>query len=820
MLVLMAVAVWGEAAVAQDAGQGRPGGKPATGQSVPPPADVIIVTAAAVPRARLDSSVSVSVLDQRAIAQGVPRTTAEIFRQIPGIRSESSGGEGNANIAVRGLPVASGGAKFLQLQEDGLPVLQFGDIAFGNTDIFLRADQTVGSIQAVRGGLASTLASNAPGGVINLISKDGSANGGALGGVVSARLGLDYGEHRLDADYGGRIGPSTLFNVGGFVRTGEGPRDAGYQGNRGYQIKANLTQEFGGGYVRLYVKRLDDRAISYLPMPVAVGGSNSDPHFHSIPGFDIKSDTIQSALFTHADGLGADNRLHSTDVRDGMHPVMTTLGAEAMFKPAPGLRIEDRFRWSAARGNFVSPFPAQVASASSVASAVGQQLGGVGTGYSLAYADGPQAGSPYTASNPVMRVALFNVDVDDLGSFVNDFKLTKALGPATLTGGFYKARQKVAMTWTWSSYVMEVKGHNAALLNVVDGSGTALTHDGLYAYGVPFFGTCCQRHYDVRYDIDAPYLSGALALSRLTLDGSVRHDHLHARGSAHGTGQASDYDADGDGTITPVERSVLLIDYANRQPIDYDVGYWSWSLGANYRLSSGAALFARASRGARANADRLLYGDIRADGSARRSDAVNFVNQYELGVKYHSGPVGIYVTGFHALTQESNYEATTQTLLDRSYRATGVELEAEFRKGPILLSGGATWTDARIVHDAITPANEGHRPRRQAKLIYQGTAAYEFARGRIGVNLVGTTQSYAQDSNQLVMPGYAEVNAFALVRVLPRLDLSMEANNLFNALGFTEMEEGAIPTSGANAGYARARSINGRTVSATATYSF
>ncbi|WP_346962849.1 Plug domain-containing protein [Sphingomonas sp. S-NIH.Pt15_0812] len=60
-----------------------------------------------------------------------------MFRNIPGIRSESSGGDGNANIAIRGLPIASGGATFLQLQEDGLPVLEFRDITFDNADIFL-----------------------------------------------------------------------------------------------------------------------------------------------------------------------------------------------------------------------------------------------------------------------------------------------------------------------------------------------------------------------------------------------------------------------------------------------------------------------------------------------------------------------------------------------------------------------------------------------------------------------------------------------------------------------------------------------------------
>ena len=133
------------------------------------------------------SSVSVSSLSSDQIEVTTPRSSAEAFRSIPGIRSESSGGEGNANIAVRGLPVAAGGAKFLQIQEDGLPIVQFGDIAFGNADIFLRLDSTMASIESIRGGSASTLATNSPGGIINIISKTGESESGS----VATTIGLD-----------------------------------------------------------------------------------------------------------------------------------------------------------------------------------------------------------------------------------------------------------------------------------------------------------------------------------------------------------------------------------------------------------------------------------------------------------------------------------------------------------------------------------------------------------------------------------------------------------------------------------------------------
>ena len=52
---------------------------------------------------KLEASVSVSSLPAEELINFAPRSTAEIFRSLPGIRSESSGGGGNANITIRGI---------------------------------------------------------------------------------------------------------------------------------------------------------------------------------------------------------------------------------------------------------------------------------------------------------------------------------------------------------------------------------------------------------------------------------------------------------------------------------------------------------------------------------------------------------------------------------------------------------------------------------------------------------------------------------------------------------------------------------------------
>lgn len=766
----------------------------------------VIITASARPKTKLESSVSVSTVGAEDIQNFAPRSTAEIFRNIPGIRSESSGGEGNANIAVRGLPVASGGAKFLQLQEDGLPVMQFGDIAFGNADIFLRADSTVASIEAIRGGSASTFASNSPGGVINFISKTGEEAGGSIGTTI----GVDFNSLRTDFEYGAPFGDDWNFHVGGYYREGDSPRDPGYKASAGGQIKANLTKNFDNGYARVYVKHLDDESIGYLPMPMTSSGGN-------VQGFDALSDTTHSPYMLSNLGVDEDGNIRRSDVAEGMHPVTTSIGAEFSFDFGEDWTLTNRFRKSWTDGRFVSPFPAEVADAQGLAESIG------GVDATLSYANGPEAGNAIAdpgmlnGNGLAMRVHMFDTEYNDLGNIANDFKITKSFNDVDITFGYYLASQSIDMAWLWNSYLLEVKGDKAALLNVRDAGNSLVTENGLIAYGVPAWGNCCTRHYDVDYDIKAPYVSAEWMIGDLTIDASLRHDSGDASGSYTGSSQQV-VDVNGDGTISTPEQSVSVVDATTAKPVDYDWSYTSYSVGANYMLNNDLALFGRYSHGGRANADRLLFGpNLLADGSLLDDEAaVDEVDQFEFGAKYRGEDFGIFVTAFYAETQEQNFEATSQTFFDREYEALGIEFEGSYQLGNFNLTGTATWTDAEIVSDQLNPGVEGNTPRRQADVIYALTPSYNTERYSFGANIVGTTDAYAQDNNDLKFDGYAQVNAFAHYYFDSGVSVSLNINNLFDESGLTEAEEGSVPANNV----IRARSINGRTSTVSLKYEF
>ncbi|MBA4008600.1 MAG: TonB-dependent receptor [Erythrobacter sp.] len=784
----------------------------------------IIVTAVARGQNRIESSVSVSAIGADEITKLNAPSSADLIRQIPGIRSEASGGEGNANIAVRGIPVSTGGARYIQLQEDGLPILEFGDIIFGNADNFLRADRSVARVEAVRGGSASTFASNAPGAVINFISKTGKQEGGAIQGSV----GLDFETYRLDFDYGAPLAEDLYFHVGGFYRTGEGPRDIGYNGYDGGQIKANITKEFDGGYIRFSAKYLDDTTPTILPQPVRVTGSNGSPSYQAIPGFDPRTDSLYSPFLGQAVTLDGSNNPATFDFRDGLSVQSFAFGIESEIDVGGGWTLTNRFRFADNSGGFLSPFPAGADSAQAVANSVG------GAGSTILFATGPNAGqvaNPATigGNGLLTNVVVFNTRLNSLDNVTNDFRVNKEFdlggGSLNFTSGFYLSRQTIDTDWLWTSHVQTVQGDGqAVLVDIRNAGGQLLTQNGAVAFSASFFGNCCRRSYDVDYSTYAPFASLSFEVGRLTLDASIRYDFGDASGTitgsdtGFGTGIAS-FDINGDGTISTAETQTAVLPLGNARPVNYSFDYFSYSLGANYLVTDDLGVFARYSRGGRHTADRSLFSPAvsTTDGSLPGGDAgvIATVNQLEVGAKYQSGGIGFYATGFFAKTEETNVELAPLELFDSTFEAFGIELEGSYRTGPFSLTAGVTWTDAEI-QDALDASTIGNTPRRQADFVYQATAQYESDLFTLGANVVGTTDSFTQDSNQLTLPAYTQVNAFVAFRPIDRIEVGLNAQNLFNTEGFTEAEEGSIPANG----LVRARSIAGRTVLATVRFDF
>ncbi len=776
--------------------------------------DEVMVTGVVNQKSALESSVAMTTIKPKFLDEFGAVTTAEMFKAIPGIRSESSGGEGNANIAVRGVPVASGGSKFLLLQEDGLPVLQFGDIAFGNSDIFLRADQTVGRVEAIKGGSASTFASNSPAGIINFISKTGDTKGGSLGTTLAA----NYKSFRTDFEYGAPINDDLTFHIGGFYRQGRGPRDPGYTANSGGQIKANITKKFEKGYARLYFKYLNDKAISYMPMPVAVTGTADNPEYKSVAGFDLLTGALQSSEFRKINSTDGYGNARTSDMSNGMHPVSTAVGGELSYNFGETWQLKEKFRMSYTNGTFNSPFPAQVGNANDIATDI------AGSGYSLSYANGTNAGTTLSSSEIsnlnnnglLMRIHLFDVEMDNLNNFTNDIYLTQRVDKMKATLGYYKAYQKIGMTWLFQTYLTDVSDKGTHLMNISNSAGQNLSENGLISYGTPTWGNL-TREYDMSYNIDAPYFNMEYELSdNINVDGSVRYDFGNASGY-YLENNTSAVDVNGDGEISLVEEEVPVLNKNNPNNVDYNFGYLSYSFGVNYKLNDDKAVYARYSAGGRANADRLLYTPFIEDGKTIDGLDADRISQYELGYKYKSPKVGVIATGFYTRINEQNLEF--EKIINKEFQTMGVELEVVAQLGKLNITSGATFTKAEILK-SLTASEEGNTPRRVPDLLYNINPSYPLLKNKLvlGCSLVGTTKVYAQDDNEMILPGYVYLNAFASYTLAKGLTLRANVNNLTNTLGFTEMEGDSFVNNSTN--YFRARPITGTASTISLTFKF
>lgn len=792
----------------------------------------MVTTGVARARDRLDSATSTSSLAENEIAKLAPRSLDDLVRNIPGIRVEGGAGDALNAYTIRGLPLVNGGAKYLQLQEDGLPVLEFGDLANMGPDAFIRADLNVGSVDSIRGGSASTFASNAPGGVLNLISKTGDVEGGS----VQLSAGLNYESNRVDFDYGGHLGEGWRFHAGGFYRQGEGPRDTGFTSARGGQIKFNVTKEFSGGYIRLYGKVLDDKTPVYIASPMAIGGTNDKPTYDALPNFDAVKDTMMSRNITSLTTVDEAGNVVTNDIQNGYHAKAKSLGLETQFKLG-GWSITERFRYSDMSGQVDTYDPQLQIAAGPI------MLGYFVPGGSLQYASGPNKGqtiNPATVSGTgqLSLTTIGHTDIKSLQNVTNDLRAGRVWevggGDLTTTVGLYKSYQKIDRDYYGAVVIQDiVGGGNSALIDVLNADGSYAFRNGVFSYDDSLNH---KRRINVDYDVLAPYGSINFHKGKVAIGASVRYDRGKVSGNiaqANASTPPFNFDVDGNGIPDRAElgasssapAGIPYIGAGASQPVHYTYDYVSYSAGINYRVADSLALFARHSLGGRAGADALLFSPAisATTGALLNQQAGNdSVRQTEAGVKYRNGGITLNLTGFYATTRGTYLPnipdylgIKTPTLVSRSYRTYGAEFEGSLRRGAFSVAGSATLTGGEI-KAAENPALVGNTPRRQPTLMYSVTPQYDVERFTIGANVVGQTSSYADDVDLLKMPGYTTVGLFAQYRPVDRLVLGVNVSNLFDTKAITEVNSTQVPASGV----ATVRTLYGRLVSTSVRFFF
>lgn len=792
----------------------------------------VVITATSQAKSKMRSSVSVTDVDGEQIQNLGARSEAEVLLLIPGIRTNPDAGPGgNSNISVRGLPISSGGSKYVQMQEDGLPTVQFGDMNFSNNDYWIRFDNNVDRIQTLRGGSSSVFASHAPGAVINYISKTGKQKGGSIG----LTRGLNFNETRVDGDYGAKLAPDLYYHFGGYYRQGEGARHSTPNSLLGYQLKGNVTKEFNGGkgYIRASFKLLDEHApTTPQTFVLASQSGNTIGGFSKVPGYDGSRDSQYSIYNASVPVIDPLTGVRSnSSLTDGITVNSKSVGLEFHNELANGFTVDNKFRLS----NNSGAFQAQFWDVKTLANLIGN------SGNTARYFNGPRTGQVVTAANLqtglVSQGAAINTQTPDMGNMVNDLSVSKQikLDAATLDlrGGLFYSRQNVVQRWAISERVMEV-GRDGAIIDLFDPTGAALTTAGLTGYNNQW--GCCARDVDARFTTTAPYASLNAAMGQFDADIGVRREKFSANGS-YASGNPGAFDVNGDGRITGAERNVYRIDpNAPRGLVNYSINYTNYSLGLNYRLSDDLSTFVRHSKGNRAIADRLLFssnidavtGALTAGG---RTAALAPVKQSEVGAKYRGradwGSYGISATYFKSSTTEFDFDQTRQDnpnlpnyqgpkLNVLSYKADGIELETAGVVGNLGLNINVVYSNEKMTGNLGDPSMIGKTSSGVPKWRYTISPRYMLGDLTFGATVRGQGQVFQDAANTVKIRGHYIVNAFASYDFGNGLVGSVNINNLFDKL---------YPTSGG--GFVGGSTTvfgagmeTGRTISASVKYVF
>ena len=264
----------------------------------------------------LEASVPVTIIDSDTILEQAPRNIADAFINIPSMQIDNGAGNNDNQYRFRG--VGAGGTQFLELEEDGIPIMRDAP------DFLYRVHNGIDSIDVIRGGNSPILRTAAIGAVIDFRYKEGSLDGHE--GDIYFQ-GSDFDQRRVEGWLGGPLTDNISYSLSGYYTTDNGIREVDFAANEGYNLHGSLKYHFedDSGYFKVSARRLDESAIVYLAVPLTGSANNPQP----FPGGpDITTGSILSneiALSTSFSAPGEPSRL---DLRDGSLSKMNYLGSE------------------------------------------------------------------------------------------------------------------------------------------------------------------------------------------------------------------------------------------------------------------------------------------------------------------------------------------------------------------------------------------------------------------------------------------------------------------------------------------------------------
>lgn len=798
----------------------------------------VIVTGVFDKRTRMESSVAISTLSAKQFDKLAISSAADLLKNIPGVFVNTSLGEIRNTVYSRGVSVGSNdgasGYYYVSMQEDGLPVT---NATFGNygPDYFLRTDATLGKLEAVRGGTASILGNNAPGGIFNYVSKTG---GKEFTGEIRAKYGLEgNGQnpfYRTDVNFGGPLSKdkSLTYNIGGFYRQADGARYPGYPMNNGGQVKANLVKNYKSGSLKFYAKYLNDHNAWFEFLPT-IGFTNP-----TLPAGVTQTNTVLipsvQADFTIND---TGKKVHF-DSRDKIHSIDKSIGLNWEQSIGEGLTIENKARYSDKSSVWNTTAVAYPFAADGlVFYAIPGLLGQFGTYSYKDLASGTQFGSITQAPNIVNgNFAGFNF-IDNgsnfpgasiqknslyfnplfysdnrMKEFIDQFTITKKVKDMSFTGGLFYANsnldrlsstdagiafsQMTSPRPTLTAITLAgFDGNTYQITNpngVIGGSGKSVAVNVITAsqqQTALFFGhnwtvsSALNFDWGVRYEKVAYSGTNQIATSTPSSTGGTDGNPL------------TFYD-NSSGKIT------AKYNYDN-----LSVNTFSFSGGLNYKFADEQAVYGRFSQGSKAPDLDMFVTVNTAFGAANLNPIAQKIQQFEIGYKVKSGNTNLFVTPFYSILSNVPQQVQGQETVDLSstyntpvlynkFTTMGVEIEANhsFTKN-LSLRAVATFQSSKATEYKtwILGANgkaddkiqdfSGNETDNNASVIIRISPTYTKGNFYSSLDFSYMGKRAANVANTFSLPAFSQSNLNLGYNLNAKWQLQANINNIFNQNG-------------------------------------
>lgn len=781
----------------------------------------IIVTGVFDKRKKMEASVAITTINATFINKMAPASAADLLKNVSGVYVNSALGEIRNTVYSRGVSVGSNdgasGYYYVSMQEDGLPVT---NATYGNygPDYFLRPDATLGRLEAVKGGTASILGANAPGGIFNYIMKEG---GNKTAGEVATKFGLEgdgkNNFYRTDFNIGGPLGKNWFWNAGGFYRYDEGNRYPGYPMNKGGQFRANVVKKYATGSLKLYAKYLNDHN-GWSEFTPTVGFTDPKP----APGFSITSSVLMPSIQQNLP-INKTGQVATYNNRDLIHSIDKSFGLNWEQRLGSGWTFNNAMRYSdktAVWNTNAVVYP--VAMDDLVTYAILGLLGAPGTYSIKSQRTGTELASITSYSgfdfnvnhselpgsevspNSLFFEPVFYVD-NKVKELLDQFSLTKKMKDMSFTfGGFY-GHSKIDRLNSFGGVALGTIQDRPELVNITrtnqDGTIAMVTNSNGVT-GVAGGGFSIAHA--TQSQLALFFGHNWQIAPALNLDWGVRYESMQVKG--YNSPSVSNQDENGGLDGNPL----TLYDNAygttpNTFNFDKTVNTFSYSAGLNYKISNQFSLYGRYSEGNKAP-DLDMYFNATSDFLAKSLNPLaQKVSQLEFGVKARTGDLNLFVTPFYSVLSNvssvQNFQNADQTfygtpLVYNKYRTYGVEVEADYAfakhfnlRGVLTLQKSKavdyhTWlsNDFGPEDDSLVSFS-GNEVDNIARTIFNITPSYNLDRFYAQLTWAFMGKRQANVANAFQLPSFSQFNFSTGYDVTKNFRLGLVINNLFNTYG-------------------------------------